>query len=325
MDVKYISIKSVLEDYVDFSGEELQIPESVILKTANDTMQKILTGENLDMRIARLEVKNYQTMLPDGFRSVVQAMSRGNTPKCVTREEVVEWTQKIWGSDCELKINIECPDCHQDSCNCSSDIIIVDADRTWQDTHPEHYASKRYLYNFGRIGEPGYNPCQEFKLMRRTSNNFHSANYHIPGCVNLNFNDPTAHEYDISLPKMVTSFKDGEILLSYLSVVLDSDGYRMVIDHPRVHEALFYAIEERVMWRKYRMSGDAKFRDLFLLAEKKKNETISLARSAIQIPEYDKWTQFLRQHWIKFIPETMDRVDANLGGFMKDRYEYPKY
>ena len=325
MDLEFISIKTVLEDYVDYSGEELQIPESVILKTANDTLQKILTGENLDMRVAKIDIKNYQAILPKGFKSVVQCLYRDATPKKVRREEVIEWSQNLYNNDgCKLKINLECPTCHEETCDCNSDVVVVNVDRLWQDSHPEYYASKKYLHSYGRIGEPNPNPCYDFKIMRRKQGNFFATQYHVPGCVNLSFDDPNRAEYDISLPKIITSIKEGEILLSYMSVALDDNGYHLIPNHPRIMEALFYAIEERVMWKNYRKSGDNKYRDLFLLAEKKKNETISLSRSAIQVPSYDAWMEFARSHWTKLIPETIDRDEVNLGRGLPERYKNPK-
>jgi hypothetical protein len=326
MDLEYISIKTVLEDYIDYSGEQLQIPESIVLKTANDTLQKILTGENLDLRIAKLEIKDYQAILPKGFKSVVQCLYRDFTPHRLRREEVVEWSQNLYNGDgCKLKINLECPNCHQDSCDCNSDVVVVNVDRMWQDSHPEYYASKRYLHNYGKVGDPRHNACYDFKIMRRRQNNFGMIKYHIPNCINLHFDDPNHAEYEISLPKIVTSIKEGEILLSYLSTVLDDEGYFMIPNHSRIMEALFYAIEERMLWKDLRKTGDPKFRELFLIAEKKKNDSIALARAAIQVPSYDQWMEFARNHWTKYIPETIDRNEINLGRHSSDRYKNPQF
>ena len=41
MDLNYITIKSVIEDWIDFTGETEQVKESVLLKIADDTVQKI--------------------------------------------------------------------------------------------------------------------------------------------------------------------------------------------------------------------------------------------------------------------------------------------
>lgn len=326
MDLEYVSIKTVLEDFADYSGEELQIPESVALKTANDTIQKIITGEQLDFRITKLTVKNHEAILPKGFKSVIQCLYRDHGHKPVRREEVVEWVQNIYDTDgCRLRINLECPDCHKETCDCNSDVVIVNADRLYQDSHPEFYASKRYLHSYGRVGEPRNNPCNDFKIMRRKQGNFFNMQYHVPGCVNVSFDDPNHAEYDIALPKIVTSIKDGDILLSYYSRVMDDEGYFMVPNHPRVFEAIFYAIEERLMWRDLRKTGDPKFRELFMVAERKKNESISLARAAIQVPSYDEWIEFARNHWLKRVPETIDRLEANLNRSIPDRGVNPNF
>ena len=319
----YISINTILEDYIDFSGDDQQIPESIILKIANDTLSKIVTGDNYEFRIARLDVKDFQATLPKGFKSVIQAMYKDRSSRPVTRNEIIEYKQKIWGSECELNISIDCPNCHKEECNCNSDTVIVEVDRIWQDTHPELYASKKYLNNFGRLGEIKDNPCQQFRLMKRTSNNFFNAPYHIEGCENINFDSDV--EYDIVPPRMIVNIKEGEVLLSYLSEVLDSVGYKMIPDHPRVSEAIRSALDSAITWKQYLRTGDPKVRDMHLLADKKKVENIIMARSAIRVPDYDQWVQFLQNHWKKMIPYSLDRSEANLNRFENDRYSYPKF
>jgi len=322
MDLEKISIKTVLEDYIEFAGEELQLEESVILKVADDTMAKIATGESLDFRIAVLDVKQYQAPLPKGFRTVVQCAYRDLTEGKARREQIVEWQQRVWGSDCKLKIELECPDCHQESCNCSSDVVTVNADDMWRDSHPELIANKwKHFYDYGSLGDPMGVPCSGFKLMKRTSNSFFATKYHIPGCVNFSFD--SKHEYDISPPKMILNFKDGEVMLAYMSIAYDSDGYRMIVNHPRVHEALFYAIIERTKFRDWLKTGDPKFQSMFREAERKKNESITMARSAISIPDPDKWFQFLKNHLTKFTPNW--RWEENLNRETQDEYRYPKF
>ena len=72
--------------------------------------------------------------------------------------------------------------------------------------------------------------------MRRTTNTMFGNKYYIPGCININLNSPV--EYDIQPPKMILNFDTGWVLLSYLAVPYDEDGYRMirkilVDEHPK--------------------------------------------------------------------------------------------
>jgi hypothetical protein len=322
-DVRMISLRTVLEDYADFTGEELQLKESVILKIAKDTASQIITDEQLDHKIALIDVKEYQAILPDTFKFVVQAGCVVEKNCNIRREEIVEFTKQIHGTDCKMKINLECPTCHKDSCNCNTDIIIVEADQMWKDAHPEHNVGHaKHFWNYGKTDTYGnmlYHP--KFHLMKRSSNNFFSTPYHIPHCVNLNFD--SEHEYNIDLPKIITNFRTGIILLSYLGQKVDKDGYPLIPDHPQVTDAIFYAIAEKDAWLKFSKTGEARYNTLVESARSKKLQATRAAVNALGIPNADEFFQFLENHWTKWIPYWDHKENYNRN--KKDTWRTPEH
>lgn len=323
MQVHLKSIRTILEDYADYSGEELQLQESVFLKIAQDQAYGLLTDEQLVAKVALLDIKDYIAGLPEGLKYIIQAGYVKETACPYTKEELVEFTKQIYGTDCKMRINLECPRCHQDQCNCSSDIVIVEADQMWKDAHPEHNVGHaKHFHDYGRLNTYdsmyGY---PQFKLMKRTSNNFFNTPYHIPKCVNLNFDSDV--EYNIDLPNIITNFKKGVVLISYLGYKTDDAGYLMIPDHPQVYDTIFYAIEEKMAWKQFRKTGEAKWSNLNQLARRNKLVAKRAAVNALGTPDADEFFQFLENHWTKYIPY-WDHRDK-LGSYQPDTFKHPEF
>lgn len=323
MQTELISIRTILEDYADFSGEELQLQESVLLKIAQDQAHGLLTDEQLASKVALIDIKDYMGTLPDGFKMLIQAGYIKDNDCPFTREELVEFTKKIYGTDCKMRINLECPRCQQDKCNCGTDIVVVDADQMWKDAHPEHNVGHaKHFHDFGRLNERGYMyGYPKFKLMKRASSNFFNTPYHIPKCVNLNFD--TDIEYNIDLPNIVTNFKKGVVLISYFGYKTDDKGYLLIPNHPQVYDTIFYALEEKMAWKMYRKTGEAKWSNLTQAARRNKLIAKRAAVSALGSPDPDAFYQFLENHWTKFIPYWDHR--ENLNRTQNDQYISPEF
>ena len=323
MKVGYKSIKTILEDYADYSGEELQLQESVILKIAEDKAYGLITDEQLPQKVALIDIKDYMGTLPKGLKFIIQAGYVADKECPYTREQLIETTKQIYGTDCKLRINFECPSCHQDSCSCGTDVVVVEADQMWKDAHPEHnVAHAKHFSDYGRLNEYGQMfGYPKFNLMRRASGNFFNTPYHIPKCVNIDFDSEV--EYNVEIPNIITNFKKGVVLISYFGYRTDEQGYLLIPDHPQVYDAIFYAIEEKMAWKQFRKTGETKWNALNVAARQRKNLATRAAVNALGSPDPDAFFQFLDNHWTKYIPywEHRDR----LGNFQPDTYEHPTF
>jgi hypothetical protein len=157
---------------------------------------------------------------------------------------------------------------------------------------------------------------EDFKLMRRTCNTFYNIPYHIGNCVNFNIDSPV--EYDVHPSgidgyQISTTFKEGEVLLAYVSEVTNKDGYRLIPNTERSLEAVVSGIDERVAflyWRRNR--GDAHARVDYQVTKQIMEQNIGRAVSELKMPDKDKWLNFLNTHWKQLIPYWTYDSDRNL-------------
>lgn len=326
----WVELTDILEDYLDLSAQEDDYDEDRILKYMDDVAAKVLVRGYFDYRIKLQPIEGYTAKLPKGTRGIVQMACREDMDKKVTMEEIVEVSQKaICGDgDCEYVITKKCNSCKQNPCACGEPEIIIDFDRIASLNRPQYqYKHMEHLYNWGGLGnERGkissvYN--NRFYLMKPAVHNFHAADYHIPGCLNLNqaLIADNVPEYSIDMDKIITNIKQGEILISYFSDRLGEDGYRKIPDQPDVIEALTWGVEEKMMYRKVKMGASNMF-TLYQNARAEKVAAIGRAREKLDSPSYDEWMTFLDTTWRQIIPRQNPQNQANR--HITDQYNPPK-
>jgi hypothetical protein len=324
MKTSYISIQTIITDYIDQTGHEGELDPLLIYKFANDAIDRICTDEQMNQKVALLLVENYRATLPDDFRAVIQAAYRVDSPKPCTREEISEMTQKVLGTECDLKISLNCPRCKETDCSCSTPIAEVDVNRIWETAHPEVYTRHmKHFYSYGNLTERK-GPCSDlhtdFRLMTTSHSSFFNAPYHIPGCANINLDCEI--EYSINRPNIVVNFLKGEILLSYMGILIDEDGYRLIPNEPTVFTAIIQWIEERMAFREYRKTKTQNDRIYWQQMFELKEKMIARARGYIQTPDFDSFWKFVKQHWTKLIPYS--HWEHNLNRPQRDLYRHPQ-
>lgn len=328
MQVPQISIRKIIDDVIDNSGDNERLDIPFLLKKANDFVDRLHCPELLVQRVALLEVKDFKVKTPRDFKSVIQVAFRDNCEDRIKREQVVEWVAKNYsGSGCDLKISLECPKCEQtmDNCICTTSEVVVEVDRIWEQAHPEYrYGHMRHFYRYGGINRDGspyssFNP--EFRIIRYAQHNFFNADLHIKGCLNLDqkllVNCPT--EYKIELPYIKLSAESGFLLISYLALETDEQGYRFVPDLPEVHDGINYEIEAALAQREYRKRN----RNPNLLTDYQRwaamrDKKLARCREIIDTPDFANWWSFISNNWNKVYPNYKD--ESNMGRQTKDQY-----
>lgn len=331
MEVPYVSIRAAVADYIDFANPEEEVNETLILKLAHDAASLICSDDQTDHKIALLEVKNNQATLPDDFRKVVQAAYMTAPYRPHLKDEIVQWTQyALDDSGCSVDITLNCPECFEtEGADCSGcdkpsnkPFIVVDVDREYENTHPELYTKyMSHFYTYRNLNERGgciYHP--EFRLMGSRTNNFGNLDFHIPGCLNLGLDCEV--EYDINLPSITVNFPKGQILLSYMGIKTDKDGYRLLPNTTRAFRAVNWYIEERMNYIMYKKTSDMKYYRLWNDSKIEMEKAILRAKSELDMPEYDTLMRYMKSHWKRIIP--YHNHERNLNRFQRDTYRQPK-
>jgi len=304
----YINIEAVIHEFRRLTKITTELNKSDILAYAEDALDRIVPADEYVQRIALLPVENYKTELPRDFKTITQVAYRNKCTDLVNPKVIIsELTQNILGSDCDLKINLECPSCKSlDICDCRTSVIEVKADRMFEMNNPQllhNYA--KHFYDYGTT-HPGtgkmsqYHP--DFQLIRRTSSSFFNVPYHISECINLNLDCNI--EYSVDLPNIIVNQKDGEILLSYMGVKLDDNGYRLLPNDPTVIKAVINCILERHIYSDYISSG---YQQNLRIAHDKQEalmeKWIARARTRLQTPEFDDMYDFITGFIFRVVPK----------------------
>lgn len=334
MNKNYISIKSVIEDYIAKTGNT-EVEPNQILRFANDALDRILPGEEFQHNIALLDVEDYKAQLPSNFKYVLQAGYSSHDEHDHYHhhdsQEIVEYTKKIFGSNCELKLDVHCDRCG-DYDNCSAEVIKMDVDHNFLLKNPSYIYKYSHHFYGGRTLDPHspkdhyydqrfhhhhlphahhhhshhhhkHDDCTlhpHFHLMRRTSNYFYNIPYHVNECINVNADSKV--EYDIHHPNILVNFKKGQILLAYLGSNVDGDGYLMIPNVPLIFDAVIQWVEERMAYIDYRKNKEQKDRIFWQQALELRDKKIKQARMYLQTATPDEWEMFIRNHWIRKIP-----------------------
>lgn len=316
MTTDFLNLKTIVPDYKDLIGSESLdsnvyggISENQILKYGHDAIGLISTATQKVQRIAVIPIDQYKGKLPRGFLAVVQAAYREEPEKHCSREQIVKWTQDTFDkSGCKIEIELVCPACSNVECSCEQSFVEVDVNRIYEEAHPEYYYGyMKHFYNYGNTFSRGERGCcytDEFKLMRRTSNVFYNVPYHIGECVNFNVNSPVEYDIDFSGDALYisTTFKKGEVLLSYISEKTDNTGYRMVPNTTKCIEAVLTYIDERMAYTAWRKSMDPGRRVDWQVLHALRSEKIGKAVAELKMPDQDKWKNFLATTWKQPIP-----------------------
>jgi hypothetical protein len=311
MNLQYTSIKGIITDVLDETGYEEQVREQTMYKWAEDTLRKITPPDIMLHSVALLDIQNFEAPLPKGFFKITQAGCIPELDRCVDKKDVVQWVDRQM--DCDIEINIDCPKCRDTKCTCSDEIITVDANAIYRNTHPEHFLGKmRYLYNYGVFGETDpheYRYLNYFRIMKPAHGSMWNTNYHLGDCAPVNFD--TRYEYKLSGNKMIVNFKEGQVALGYLRYRTDEEGYLLIPDHPYFFDALNWTLKEKIFYRKFTMEGTKQTQYLYEDAKNRRLEYMRLARAVARIPDADNWNELMRKYHTRV-----------WGAFGDDMYNY---
>lgn len=308
MKINLVPIHTVINDYLDLTDYKGRLEKNVLLKWANDIAEKLQFEDSLIHKVALLPIDNYQVRVPDDLRKITLVAFRAPDERKVRRYEIVEWTQKVLdGSGCEFKITLECPQCKQIDCSCSSPEVVIDVDRMWELNHPE--TKYGYMSHFVRTGgwvndgHPVSTYHPEFVILRAAQHNFFNADHYVKGCLNLNKKllAEMPFEFLYEPPYIRVNSESGHVLLSYFAHRTDG-GYLMVPNTPYAFEAMTWYIEERMLYRDFRRTGDTSHLKASQLAMQQKEIAMGRARELLGTPDFHSWWSFMENVTMRVYP-----------------------
>jgi len=296
MDYTLISSKDLISDYTRrYQAEGDPIDEGFIRSIIDDTVPKMVGKQLKKFSLALLDVKDNRTQLPKNYSHFLQAAYK-TVDQIIPKEEVSQFVQGLPGNLCNLEINVKCPACKQDHCNCGKILYEVDVDKIWRMSNPEYTAaaSKFFSDYYNPTRYRGYNYPSSFTLMDRSNDTWFGLND-----LTCKKDHAETIEYKIYNGTMTTNFREGEVLLAYMAHDMDKDGYRLVPNVPRVIDAVLTAVIHAVMERRYYITLDRNVLQALDRLDRDKEVKITRARAEIAYPEYDEFVSILKTDWRK--------------------------
>lgn len=303
-----VSIRTVIDDYLDLTDYQGRLDKNIILKWADDVASKLQFEDNLVHKVVLLPIENFQVRMPDDLNKITQIAFRAPFERKVRRYEIVEWTQKVLdGSGCEFKITMDCPKCKQTDCSCASPEVVIDVDRMWEMNHPE--TKYGYMSHFVRTGgwvndgHPVSTYHPEFVILRAARHNFFNADHYVKGCLNLDAKlmAKMPYEFLYEPPYVRVNSEKGHLLVSYFANRTE-DGYLMVPNIPYVFEAITWFIEERMLYREFRRTRDNSSLQASRFAMQQKEIAMGRAREILGTPDFHSWWSFMENVTMRNYP-----------------------
>lgn len=299
----YTSIKKIINDIAIKSGNSLKISPDDLLYMANGIVELLIPGDAFVERLALIDITDYKGRLPLDFKYVSQALYRKDKKVELPLSAVTEYTERLYGTDCNINVSLECDPC---SDACTTKKVVMDVDYNyllnnpqWAYQHSKFYYGNRnsnYLFNTKHHS----NIFPEFSLMRKTTNNFFNVAYHINECIN--FNADSKIEYNIENSNIIVNFKKGKVLIAYLGAPVDDEGFRMIPDIEEVYDAIYYTIRERLYEQKFDAEPNQNNRLALQMAMQVAMTKRKRAVSILSTQDPDEWLSFIKNHWVRTIP-----------------------
>lgn len=297
----YISGLSLVGEWLTNNGFTGKVEEDIARRWIDVRAEEIIGTEQLSFGVGILDIVNHQASLPEGLHSIYVAAVVDDHTHAWNKESLVGFTEKVYGTDCDVKVELLCPQCHEASCSHRKASFDVQVDNLYLQSRPYLWAmtSTGYLGHAAATtdGFPTPSGHAQFELMkpRSTESALWNSDYWLGLCNGLGHD---CYKYDIEPPYFNTDLKEGQVFISFLRYLKDEDGYYLIPNYPIVVRAITAYMDEMMMWRLYLNGGNQtdrlRWHDAQIAANQLKNE----ATSQIETPSPDKWMDILKKNWV---------------------------
>lgn len=303
MKFNQVTVTQLVDNYIeDYAANQSNFDEGIFYKWAADITNKVV-GANLEQwveRIVVLQVENYSAQIPADFKKLIQLSYLDQSDVYETRWQVTQAVYDNIVDDCDLEINLKCPDCYKGQkvstgCGeCDYSYVEVDVDTIWRDAHPEliYGHMKHYIGTGSTVADINRSTYHNsFQLMKPTTSPYFNLQYHIPTCRNLNVDVAAEYRFE-SASKLVVNFEKGMLLFSYFGTPMDSHGDALVPDIPEMYELVSFYIDEKSAWIEYTRTRSPESYKLYQVAQHERMRTMRLTNNQLsKIDIHEFWAK----------------------------------
>jgi hypothetical protein len=253
--LEFISVDNVIENWKMIAPNEINYNEDLLREWIIDSYYDIGTYRQYKQRVQILNVKDFKVKLPCGFKQTLYVLIK---PDYVTDEQffLTELTKQDFENEaCTWTYKKTCK-C-SDACSCDPNYIETNG---WM-----------FIENLERAKTFHHATVQDFTnwFLQDRRNEWiilqpKRDEVSLLRHENLDFGRDLRPQqfFDINNGYLITDFKEGKILLGYLSVPTDENDLPMIPNNGNFVNALIAAIERKyayIQYRKTRSNADANF------------------------------------------------------------------
>lgn len=297
----YTTVNALAGEWLTNYGFTGKVEEDLLKRHASLRAEEIIGTEQLQYSVALLNVENFKAQLPQGLHSIYLAAGTSHGEHFVQKEEFIGYTQKIYGTDCDVEVNILCPKCGDSVCECHSSTIDIHLDQfeMLQSPHLWMARTDKYL-GFSSPQTDGFphvglSPHFHIIKPRKSDQALWNTEYFLGVCEKLG--DVKCHTYDVEPPYFIPDFKHGQVFLAYRKYAKDSEGYFLIPDYPIVIRAITAYMTEMFMWREWMKNGNQSDRLRHLDAKNEANQLMAQATSELEMPSPETIMNAYAKHW----------------------------
>lgn len=256
---------SIISDiYRDLGIDE--ISESDIIEWASQALEHMNVHSMYDINTSMMNVVNYRCDIPDGLIEVLQIAKHLDLRSLPKKPTNIFFEQYVPKCGCEEPKETGCgciEEPEKKLCVCQSFV------NNWGWAfifNPDKYRHRMY----------------EWQLVVPTNNNFFKT-----GVCNDSMGTPFL-EYMIDNGKILFSFKEGVIILSYKAVRLDENGYPMVPDEISARTAITKYIIMKYMTRQWYLGREG-YQDKMMKSQQDWDWYCRQFRNKVTMPDEDEY------------------------------------
>lgn len=279
LDNGYISINTVISRLKQNPWLKEEFNRNTAINLIGQALRLINVKEIMEHAVELVDIYNYKGELPEGLKRIIQTVYR------IGKDFQME---KLCKSDCceyhleprNYKVNVTNYDCNE---NCNKIII-----------EKKFYERQSYLPVIGILDNnitsgfkpiyPSVNNFGLFMMNNQLSKDYDSSKYYD-------------HSYIIDEYGLQTSFKDGQLLLSFLRTPLDEEGLPLIPNDETVLQACEKYYYYKQSYWKLLSGADPDPRssyagaNVYAKLEQEWNDALKAAKSKAKMPSREQLQQ----------------------------------
>jgi hypothetical protein len=282
---KHVSLKTIIERvYMDF-GFNYSLSFTEAAEWAGSILALLKVPLTLQNKVEEIVIEESRGKLPCDLESIVQTarmveagndgctsmvistLDRGTEYIEVSAIDIVNRKFKL----CGCNSFTTCDECTPEGCDPTRTPIIRAAG--------------------GALNKPSY----KLEPMRWATDSFHTRQH----CTDYDFICKSASTYTVNNNYIFTSFNSGKVMMSYLAIPTDEEGYPLIPADEWWRQAVQYEIAYKIAFKLFMQSNITD--KAFQLIERERDWKVAQAVNKTKTPSIDEMESFKNQ-WLKLIP-----------------------